>query len=61
MKAKKDTKFQRKYASNAKVQYAGKTWTVCKEAQPDSHKHLHYKLSRGSLKTSVRGDKLATA
>lgn len=58
---KKDTRFKRKYSSNDKVEYKGKTWTVCKDAVKDSFDHLHYKICRGSWKKYVRSDYLTPA
>jgi len=57
---KKDTRFQRKYTSNDKVNYLGKTWTICKDTYQDENNHVYYKVSRGAWKRHVRGDKLVT-
>ena len=57
---KKDTRFQRKYSSNDRVEHQSKVWTICKDAQPDENKHVLYKICRGAWKKYVRGDMLVS-
>jgi len=54
----KDTRFQRKYVSNDKVEHQGQEWTICRSAKQDDNKHVFYKISRGAWKKYVRGDLL---
>lgn len=51
----------RRFETGDAVVYRGKTWQVCRLTRYDEHKHLCYKVRRGSARKFVRGDRIQFA
>jgi hypothetical protein len=49
----------RRFEKGTAVSYKSSKWIVCDGGEADPHKHLCYKVRRGSKTELVRGDKLA--